>query len=117
VSAVRNRNRVFMVAGLLVVLLLAGLVSNFASGAPDGLDSVARAGCTFDAEDNITGGSCLAQRAAANQTDDSPLADYGIRGLRNQYLSTGLAGVFGVLATLGVSAGLFQIVRRRRRVA
>jgi cobalt/nickel transport protein len=108
------RNRVFLLAGVLVALLLAGVVSSFASGSPDGLDSVARAGCTFDADGNITGGSCLAQRAAQNQTEDSPLADYGIRGLSNRYLSTGLAGVLGVLVTLAAAGGLFYLVRRRR---
>jgi len=110
-----KRNRVFPLAGLLVALLLAGVVSSFASGSPDGLDSVARDGCTFDAQDHITGGTCLARHEAGNQTADSPLAGYGIRGIDNTHLSTGLAGVLGVLVTLGFGAGLFYLARRRRR--
>jgi cobalt/nickel transport protein len=95
-------------------VVLAGVVSSFASGSPDGLDSVARDGCTFDSDDNITGGDCLAKREQDNQTADSPLADYGIRGIGNEYLSTGLAGVLGVLVTLGLGYGLFRLTRRRR---
>jgi cobalt/nickel transport protein len=112
-SSTRRRNAAFLLGGLLVALLLAGVVSNFASGAPDGLDSVARDGCTVDANGTITGGSCLAQREAENQTADSPFADYGIRGIHNEYLSTGLAGVLGVLITLASGAGMFYLARRR----
>jgi len=107
-----SRNRIFLLTGLLVTLLLAGVVSSFASSAPDGLDAAARKGCTFDAQGNITGGDCLAKRAADNQTADSPLADYGIRGLDGP-LSTGLAGAIGVLVTLSVGYGVFRLVRRR----
>jgi cobalt/nickel transport protein len=110
-----TRNRVFLLVGLLVALLLAGVVSNFASGSPDGLEAVARDGCTFDAEGNITGGTCIAREEQENQTGDSPLADYGIRGIDNPYLSTGLAGVAGVLITFAVGGGLFWLARRRQR--
>jgi cobalt/nickel transport protein len=107
------RNRVFLLIGLLVTLLLAGVVAGFASAAPDGLNSAARKGCTFDSQDNITGGDCLAKRETENQTADSPLADYGVRGLDGP-LSTGLAGVIGVLVTFGVGYAVFWLVRRRR---
>jgi cobalt/nickel transport protein len=110
------RTRVFLLVGLLVALGLAGVVSNFASAHPDGLDSVVRDGCTYDDEDNKTGGSCVADRAEETQTADSPLADYGIRGIDNPYLSTGLSGVLGVLVTAGIGGGLFRLVRRRKPV-
>jgi cobalt/nickel transport protein len=109
-----TRNQKFLLAGLLVALLLAGVVSSFASAAPDGLDSVALRGCTVDADGTITGGTCIAQREAENQTAGSPLADYGLRGIDNPYLSTGLAGVLGVLATFGLGGALFWLARRRR---
>jgi cobalt/nickel transport protein len=111
-----RKNRIFLLTGLLLALLLAGVVSSFASGSPDGLDSVARDGCTFDADGAITGGDCLAKREAENQTGDSPLADYGIRGIDNPYLSTGLAGVAGVLLTFALGGALFWVARRRSRV-
>jgi cobalt/nickel transport protein len=104
----------FLAGGLLVALLLAGVVSNFASSSPDGLDATARKGCTFDAAGNITGGTCMAQQEQQHQTKDSPLAGYRIKGIDNPYLSTGLSGVLGVLITFGIGAGVFYLVRRRK---
>jgi cobalt/nickel transport protein len=103
----------FLAAGLLVALMLAGVVSRFASGSPDGLDATARAGCTFDAAGEITGGTCMLQQERGHQLAGSPLADYGIRGIGNASVSTGLAGVAGVLITFAVSGGLFWLARRR----
>ena len=105
--------RWFLGAGLLVALILAGVVSNFASSSPDGLDATAREGCTFNADDEITGGTCMLQQEKDHQLADSPLADYGIKGIANPYVSTGLAGVAGVLLTFGVGAGAFWLLRRR----
>ncbi len=103
----------FLAGGLLVALLLAGVVSNFASGSPDGLDATARQGCTFNADDEITGGTCMAQQEQEHQLKDSPLADYGIKGIDNPYLSTGLSGVIGVVLTFGVALVLFAAIRAR----
>jgi cobalt/nickel transport protein len=109
----RARTLWFVACGLLVALLLAGVVSNFASSDPDGLDSAARKGCTVNADDEITGGTCMALGEKDHELDDSPFADYGIRGIDNEYLSTGLSGVVGVLATFVVGGGVFWLVRRR----
>jgi cobalt/nickel transport protein len=105
----------FLAGGLLVAALLAGVVSSFASSSPDGLDAAARQGCTFDANDHITGGTCMAQQEQAHQMKDSPLAGYGIRGIDNPYLSTGVSGVLGVLVTFGLGGGVFWLVRRKNR--
>ncbi len=105
----------FLLGGLLVSLLLAGVVSSFASSSPDGLDSAAREGCTFDADDHITGGTCMAQQEQEHQMADSPFADYGIKGIDNEFLSTGLSGVLGVLITFGIGVGIFWLVKRRSR--
>ena len=80
----RKRSWGFVAGGLLVALLLAGVVSNYASSHPDGLDSSLLKGCTVDADDKITGGSCPAQRARDHELADSPLADYGMRGVDNE---------------------------------
>jgi cobalt/nickel transport protein len=106
----------FLIGGLLVALLLAGVVSSFASGSPDGLDYAAREGCTFNADDEITGGTCMAQQEQEHQLADSPLADYAVRGIDNEFLATGLSGVIGVLITFAVGGGLFWVLRRRSRV-
>jgi cobalt/nickel transport protein len=105
--------RWFLAGGLLVALILAGVVSNFASSSPDGLDATAYRGCTVAADGTITGGTCMAQREQHHQLKDSPLAGYAIRGIDNPYLATGLSGVLGVLITFGVGAGAFWLVRRR----
>ncbi|MDG4824328.1 PDGLE domain-containing protein [Asanoa sp. WMMD1127] len=109
----RKRLGWFIAGGLLVAALLAGVVSSFASSSPDGLDAAAREGCTFDADDNITGGTCMAQQEQDHQLKDSPLADYGIRGIDNEFLSTGLSGVLGVAVTFAIGGGVFWLVRRR----
>jgi cobalt/nickel transport protein len=105
----------FLMAGLLLALLLAGVVSNFASGSPDGLDATSTRGCTLDADGEITGGTCMAQGAKDHEVAGSPFADYGIAGFSNPYLSTGLSGVLGVLVTFGVAGGVFWLARSRRR--
>ncbi|MFF5177751.1 PDGLE domain-containing protein [Micromonospora sp. NPDC000316] len=109
----KNRSWVFLAGGLLVALLLAGVVSNYASSHPDGLDSSLLKGCTVDADDNIVGGSCPAQQAREHELGDSPLADYGVRGVENSFVSTGLSGVLGVLVTFAIGAGGFWLLRRR----
>ncbi|MEU4397503.1 PDGLE domain-containing protein [Micromonospora orduensis] len=109
----KNRSWAFLAGGLLVALLLAGVVSNYASSHPDGLDSSLLKGCTVDADDTIVGGSCPAQQAKDHELGDSPLADYGVRGVENSFLSTGLSGVLGVLVTFAIGAGGFWLLRRR----
>ncbi|MBM0233433.1 PDGLE domain-containing protein [Micromonospora sp. STR1_7] len=109
----KNRTWAFLAGGLLVALLLAGVVSNYASSHPDGLDSSLLKGCTVDADDNIVGGSCPAQQARDHELADSPLADYGVRGVENSFVSTGLSGVLGVLVTFAIGAGGFWLLRRR----
>lgn len=114
--SVSRRTWMFLLAGLVVSLLLAGVVSNFASGSPDGLDSATLEGCTV-VDGEITGGDCPAARAEDHELADSPLADYGISGIANEALSTGLSGIVGVLVTFGIGAGLFWLLRRRRSTA
>jgi cobalt/nickel transport protein len=103
----------FIGAGLLVALLLAGVVSNFASSHPDGLESVIHQGCEFNDEDEIVGGECVAQQAQDHELADSPFADYALAGVDNAFLGTAVSGVLGVLVTFAVGAGLFWLVRGR----
>lgn len=92
--------RGFLVAGLVVALLIAGVGSYYASGSPDGLERVAEeVGFAETAEDSPTA--------------DSPLADYGVEGVDDERLSGGLAGVIGALVVLLLMGGLAYAVRRR----
>ncbi|MCX4692857.1 energy-coupling factor ABC transporter permease [Streptomyces sp. NBC_01408] len=100
--AARSTGKVWA-TGLIAALALAGIVSSFASGSPDGLEKVA-ADQGIDAKaDEYT-----------HATADSPLADYAIKDVANESLSVGLAGVIGVGATVAVGSGVFWVVRRRR---
>ena len=95
-----NKQSKFLVAGFVLSLVLAGVVSNFASSSPDGLEKVAEdIGFLDSAKDHTYA--------------DGPLADYGVKGIENERLSTGTAGVIGVIATAGVSTGLFFVLRRK----
>ena len=92
--------RRFFAAALVLTLLLAGVVSAWASSHPDGLEHVAaQTGFLDSAEDS----------AAA----DSPFADYRTTGVDDARLSGGVAGVVGVLVMLLLSTGLFWVLRRR----
>ncbi|SET65029.1 PDGLE domain-containing protein [Geodermatophilus poikilotrophus] len=99
-----RRGRGPWVAGLAVALLVAGVVSWYASASPDGLEWAAeQAGFLDTAEDSAVAAS--------------PLADYGVSGVGSERLSGGLAGVVGVLVTLLLAGGLALLLRRRGRDA
>ncbi len=85
---------------LLLSLLVAGLLSHYASSSPDGLERAA--------ED-----SGLATRAEDSPSSGGPLADYRTRGVDDDRLSGGLAGVVGAVAVLVLASGVVLLVRRR----
>ena len=96
-----SRRRWFWVAGIVVTLLVAAVLSGFASSSPDGLEWAAEeAGFGNTAEDSAVAGS--------------PLADYAVDG-EDGALSGGVAGVIGVVVTLLLAGGLAFVVRRRGR--
>jgi cobalt/nickel transport system permease protein len=88
----------FLGIGLLVALLVAGVLSGFASSDPDGLERV-----------SIDEG--FDEAASDHALADSPLADYGVEGVEDGRLSTGLAGIIGVAVTLALSMTLFYGIR------
>jgi hypothetical protein len=92
--------RALVVAGLLVALALAGVVSFYASGDPDGLNKVA-------ADEGFAKGE------KAHGLENSPFAGYETDGVDDGRLSGGLAGVVGVGVTFLLVGGLVYAVRRR----
>ena len=79
----------FILAGLLLAIILATLVSPFASPWPDGLEKVAaKLGFIHKAE----GKSPLLP---------APIPDYALPGVRSQGLKTALAGLIGTLLVFG----------------
>jgi cobalt/nickel transport protein len=90
--------RMFLLGGLLVAIGLALIVSGFASSSPDGLEKVAEdKGFLETARDHVFA--------------DGPLADYSVKGVDNERLSTGLSGLIGVLITFGIGLALFALLR------
>ena len=98
----RLSTRTVLIVGAVVALLLAGVVSYYASSAPDGLNRVA----------NDQG---ISKNEKQHDLDDSPLAGYGTEGVDNERLSGGLAGVAGVAVTFAIVGGLVLAVRRSKR--
>ena len=94
----RVSTRTILLVGLLVALVLAGVVSYYASASPDGLTRVA--------EDLGFAGA-----EQASGTRNGPLAGYEVSGLGSRW-SGGLAGVIGCLVVLACMSAL-MLVRRR----
>jgi cobalt/nickel transport protein len=88
--------RAVLLTGLVVALVLAGVLSYYASASPDGLNRVA-ADLGFASAERASGGG--------------PLAGYEVGGISDSRLSGGLAGVLGCLVVLGLSSLLFRLRR------
>ena len=101
----RKNLTLFVVGGLIVALGLAFFVSPLASSSPDGLNKVAIDKGFSDTE--------------KDHTLEGPLAGYGVKGVDDEKLSTGLAGIIGVAVTFGIGMVLFGLLRtvRARRAA
>lgn len=94
------RTRTFLLTGLLVALLLGGVASYYASSNPDGLEHVAERTGFLDTADE-------------HAADDGPMADYAVKGVEDDRLAGGLAGVIGIGVTLLLAGGIGYAVRRR----
>ncbi|MCW2818640.1 MAG: hypothetical protein JWR42_1427 [Marmoricola sp.] len=88
-----------MAVGLLLALLLAGFGSFYASRHPDGLNFVAAKAGFID-------------REKASPTAGGPFGGYETKGVTDQRLSRGLAGVAGCLLVLTIGGSLFWVLRR-----
>jgi len=98
-------NRKFYIAGFLISLFLAGVVSFYASSSPDGLEKVA---------EDIG----FLETAKVHANADGTLADYGVKGIVNERASVGVAGVIGVIGTAIVAGvGFTLIARKPKKVA
>jgi cobalt/nickel transport system permease protein len=97
---VTRRTTAFVLVGLLVALLLAGVVSFYASGSPDGLERVA-SDRGLDAAEQ------------PSRAEESPLSGYRTDGIGDDRIAGGIAGVVGVVATFTVGTGLAMALRRR----
>lgn len=94
--------RAVLIAGFLVTLFFAVVVSQFASRNPDGLDFVARQ-------------EGFAATAETPATSGSPLANYGAGLTGTDTIDTAIAGLVGVVIVLLVGYVLFRLMRRGER--
>jgi cobalt/nickel transport protein len=101
-----TRNRVFVLSGLGVALLIGVFLSPFASANPDGLDRVAQ-DLKFDQK--------AAQEPPAHKLPFHQVFDeYALRGVP-QNVATPLAGLLGTLATFGLAWGVGKLTVRGSR--
>jgi hypothetical protein len=93
--------RRLLIAGGALAVLLAVVVSLYASSQPDGLNRVAEDhGIAASEQDSATSGSVF--------------ADYAVSGLGSGRASGAVAGLAGVAVTAAVGFGFFHIIRARR---
>ncbi len=90
-----------VIVGMVASVVLAGLVSFYASPQPDGLEAVAQ-------------DQGFADRARDSAATDSALAGYEVSGVSDERLSLGLAGVVGVGVTTLLGFGLFLVLTAGR---
>ncbi|HUL99857.1 MAG TPA: PDGLE domain-containing protein [Mycobacterium sp.] len=109
-----SRHRwVFWIGFAAATLIIAGVVSYFASSSPDGLDSATLRGCQVvetNGTEEMTG-NCIAQQAKGHAMADSPLADYAIEGEDG---TGGLAGIVGAVVTVVIAGGAFWLIARTK---
>ncbi|MFB2982102.1 PDGLE domain-containing protein [Microseira sp. BLCC-F43] len=102
-----SRNRAFIIAGLGVSLLIAVLLSPFASQNPDGLDRVSQ-DLKFDTKATE---ETPAKKLPFYQVFD----EYAARGVP-EALATPIAGLVGTLVTFGLAWGVGKLVVRRHDI-
>ncbi len=93
-------NKKEVIFGLLAAVLLAVLISPFASSHPDGLERVA-------------GDKGFLEKGEVTPALSSPVPGYAWPGVRNEKLATSLAGAAGTLAVFGLGYLMAAAVRKR----
>jgi len=92
----------FILAALAVSIVLAGLLSPFASRSPDGLERVAADKGFIEKGE---GGAVWKWTL---------IPDYELPGIKNGSISTASAGIIGTLAVFGGAYGIARILKRKR---
>lgn len=90
-----------IIIALSAAVIIAALLSPFASSWPDGLEKVAEK-------------LGFIEKAEVEPAIHSPLPDYGVPGMSNEKISTAVAGILGTLAVFGITFGTASIIRRRK---
>jgi cobalt/nickel transport protein len=96
-------NKKDILFGLFAALLLAILISPFASSFPDGLERVA--------EDKG-----FLEKGEIQPAMAAPVPDYALPGIKNKKLATSAAGVMGTLFVFGAAYGFAALIKRKENV-
>lgn len=94
-----KKNLFYILAAALVV---AGLLSPFASSFPDGLERVA--------ED-----LGFISRAEGIEVISAPIPDYVFPGISNEGVATAVAGILGTLVVFGAAYGVGKVISIGKR--
>jgi cobalt/nickel transport protein len=95
-------NKKDILIGLFIALLLAVILSPFASSFPDGLERVA--------EDKG-----FLEKGEVAPAMVSPVPDYAWPGIKSEKLATSVAGVMGTLLVFGAAYGFASLLKRKGR--
>ena len=129
--------RTTIIVFFVTALVIGGVVSYWASSNPDGLDRSIEdhglqpaGGAAEPAQQQAALAEAKAENQAKSQSEDkaegqaegetgsaSPLADYKVLGISNEFLSNGLAGIAGALLVLAVLLMAGWALTRGRRAA
>ena len=102
-----QNNRIFILTGLSIALVIAVLLSPFASKNPDGLDRVAQ-DLNFESK-------AQENHLAKKLPFFSIFEEYTMRDVPES-VATPLAGLVGTIATFGLSMALGKLTTRERNV-
>ena len=98
-----QQNKVFIVSGLGIALLIAVILSPFASSHPDGLDRVS--------QDHGFADRALQDAPAKKLPFHAVFDEYALRGVP-EGIATPLAGLLGTLATFGLAWGAGKLLAK-----
>lgn len=89
----------FFIIFFLISLILAFFLSPFASDSPDGLEKVAEGKGFIEKQEKII---------------NSPIPDYVFPSIKNERLSTSIAGIIGTILAFCVSSGIGVLMIKRK---
>ncbi len=107
-NSMRKRNRLFVLTGLGIAVVIAVLLSPFASSDPDGLERVSQ-DLQFDHQ-------AIKETPAQKLPFYQVFEEYALRGV-SERIATPLAGLVGTLATFGLAWGIGKLVVRNSSVS
>lgn len=103
-SRYQQRNRAFVLAGLGIAILIAIVLSPFASSDPDGLDRVS--------DDLKFSDKAVEDQPAKKLPFYAIFDEYAVRGVPEQ-IATPLAGLAGTLVTFGLAWGAGKLLVKK----